>query len=47
MSIWDDGLIRIDHKKSLGSHSYLYFSMDSSKAFTINDRVFEILSNTK
>ena len=47
MSIWDDGLIRIDHKKSLGSHKYLYFSMDADKAFTINDRVFEILSNTK
>ena len=47
MSIWDDGLIRIDHKKSLGSHRYLYFSMDADKAFTINDRVFEILSNTK
>lgn len=47
MSIWDDGLIRIHHKYSLGSHSYLYFSMDSSKAFTINDRVFEILSNAK
>ena len=45
MSIWDDGLIRIDHKKSLGSHKYLYFSMDADKAANINNFVFEKLSS--
>ena len=45
MSIWDDGLIRIDHKYSLGSHSYLYFSMDADKAINLNNVVFEKLSS--
>lgn len=45
MSIWEDGLIRIDHKKSLGSHKYLYFSMDADKATNINNFVFEKLSS--
>lgn len=40
MSIWDDGLIRIDHKSSLGPHGYLYFSMDEAKASRLNDFVF-------
>ena len=47
MSIWDDGLIRIDHKYSLGSHSYLYFSMDAEKASNINNIVFEKLSSAE
>lgn len=45
MSIWDDGLIRIDHKRSLSNHSYVYFSMDAVKASSINDIVFEKLEN--
>lgn len=44
MSIWDDGLMRIDHKYSLSSHSYLYFNMDADKATNINNIVFEKLS---
>ena len=47
MSIWDDGLIRIHHKYSLGSHKYLYFSMDADKAVNINNVVFEKLSSTE
>lgn len=46
MSIWDDGLIKIHHKSSLGPHGYLYFSMDALKASNLNDIVFEkILAN--
>lgn len=41
MSIWEDGLIKIHHKYSLGAHAYLYFSMDPIKASHINDVVFE------
>ena len=44
MSIWEDGLIRIDHKNSLGPHGYVYFSMDEAKASSINDVVFQKLS---
>ena len=47
MSIWDDGLIRIDHKYSLGPHTYLYFIMDVSKATIINDTVFGKLTRIK
>ena len=45
MSIWDDGLIRIHHKNSLGSPEHLYFSMDADKATNINNFVFEKLSS--
>ena len=45
MSIWDDGLIRIDHKKSLRTQNYLYFSMDADKATNTNNFVFEKLSS--
>lgn len=47
MSIWADGLIRIDHKSSLGPHGYVYFSMDATKASHINDVVFEKLEAVK
>ena len=43
MSIWDDGLIRIHHKTSLGPDDYLYFSMDGDKASKLNDMVFSFL----
>ena len=45
MSIWDDGLITIHHKNSLGPHSYLYFSMSEEKAVKINDLVFSLLES--
>ena len=47
MSIWDDGLVKIHHKNSLGSHGYVYFSMDADKASYINDVVFEKLRSVQ
>lgn len=44
LSIWDDGFVRIHHKQSLGPHSYLYFTMDSDKAKSLTDMVFEKVS---
>ena len=40
MSIYDDGLMIIHHKYSLGGHGYAYFSMDATKAIALNDLVF-------
>ena len=45
MSIWEDGLIRIHHKKSLGPDGFLYFSMDGDKASEINDMVVSIVDS--
>lgn len=44
MSIWDDGFIKIDHKKSLGPHGYAYFQMDADKALILNDFVFSLIT---
>ena len=43
LSIWQNGFVRIDHKKSLGSHKYLYFSIDEEKATTLVELVFSII----
>lgn len=44
MSIWDDGLVQIHHKKSLGPHCYVYYQMDAGKAINLNDVVFDRLA---
>ena len=40
MSVYDDGFIKIHHKKSLGPNQYVYFTMDEAKATSIVDMVF-------
>lgn len=43
LSIWENGFVRIDHKPSLGSHKYLYFSINEEKAAPLVDLVFSII----
>ena len=48
MSIWDDGYIVINHKRSLGRLQSVYFSMDPSKAVEVVDFAFsKITENTE
>lgn len=37
---YDDGLMIIHHKNSLGPHNYLYFEIDEEKAAALNDLAF-------
>ena len=41
MEIWDNGYIRITHKRSIGSKQYAYYSMSEENATYINDLVRE------
>ncbi|MCR5078494.1 MAG: hypothetical protein K6B65_01010 [Bacilli bacterium] len=41
LSLFEDGYIVIDHKKSLGPNGYLYFNMDEAKAKSVVDLAFE------
>ncbi len=43
MAIYDDGFIEIHHKNSIGPHSYLYFTMDKTKANSVVDLAFSIV----
>ena len=40
---YDDGLMIIHHKNSLGPHGYLYFSIDEAKATALNDLAFSFV----
>lgn len=44
LSIWKNGFVRIDHKSSLSSHKYLYFSIDEEKATQLVEFVFSIIN---
>ncbi len=44
LSIYDDGLMVIHHKTSLGPHGYLYFSMDAGNATALVDLAFSRLN---
>ena len=41
MEIWDNGYIRITHKRSIGPKQYAYYSMSEENATYINDLVRE------
>ena len=44
LSIYENGVVRIDHKTSLGPHEYLYFSLSEEKATALVDFVFTKIS---
>ena len=39
MDVWDNGYLRITHKRSIGFKQYAYFSMNEEKATSLNDLV--------
>ena len=39
MDVWDNGYLRITHKRSIGFKQYAYFSMNEEKAASLNDLV--------
>lgn len=41
MDVWDNGYLRITHKRSIGFKQYAYFSMSEEKATAINTLVRE------
>ncbi len=47
MSVYDDGYISIDYKRSLGPHQYAYFTMDETKASEIVDFTFAKIENNQ
>ena len=47
MDIWDNGYLRITHKRSIGFKQYAYFTMSEEKATHINDLVREKIENNK
>ena len=47
MDIWDNGYLRITHKRSIGYKQYAYYSMSEEKATSINDLVREKIERGK
>lgn len=47
MDIWDNGYLRITHKRSIGYKQYAYYSMSEEKAKSINDLVREKIEKGK
>lgn len=45
MFIYDDGKIIVDHKASLASHKYYYYSFDEKKAVELNDLILKKISD--
>lgn len=39
LDVWDNGYLRITHKRSIGFKQYAYFSMNEEKATSLNDLV--------
>ena len=39
MDVWDNGYLKITHKRSIGFKQYAYFSMNEEKATSLNDLV--------
>ena len=47
MDVWDNGYLRITHKRSIGFKQYVYFTMDETKATSINTLVREKIEREK
>lgn len=46
MSIWEDGYLAINHKRSLGSLQSVYYSLDASKAAAVVDFAFQKIAES-
>ena len=46
MFIYDDGKLIVNHKATLGSHKYYYYSFDEKKAVEINDLILQKITDS-
>ena len=47
MDVWDNGYLRITHKRSIGYEQHAYFSMSEEKATSVNNLVREKIERNK